>query len=79
MNIEFCVEQLIKSKGLNIRQAAALCGLPYSTIHPIVKNRQTRVDLKTLAALASGLGVGVGDLFHAAPEPAGGQPEGAQP
>lgn len=72
--IEFNVDTLLEKLGMNIKDGAALCELSYPTMYAIVRNQQARVDLRTLAHLSKGLGVGLADLFRqksAAPLPEG--------
>lgn len=52
------LEKILSEKGLSIRECAAFCGIPYSTMCDIVK-KKTKIEncsYKTVASIASLLG-----------------------
>lgn len=55
------IKEILEQKGLTIRQAAELCGVPKSTIGDICDGASPRLD--TLEKIAQGLGLHITDLF----------------
>ncbi len=55
------IKEILEQKGLTIRQAAELCGVPKSTIGDICDGASPRLD--TLEKIAQGLELHMTDLF----------------
>ncbi len=62
------VAQLASQRGWSTRRLAEAAGLDEKTVRNIVAGRATRVDLDTIARLASTLEVAPGALWGAAPD-----------
>lgn len=73
------LQQAVAAKGLTIIEAAALCGLPESTMYALVAgDRGQRPQMPTLHKLAQGLGINLDDLLAASGRDLKNQPAGVQ-
>lgn len=68
--ITWRVADLAAQRGWGARQLATAAGLDEKTVRKILGGRATRVDLETIARLASTLGVTPGALWTSWPDPA---------
>jgi len=71
MVVRFRLQELLDAHDPPMSQSelARRSGISHVTVNYIANNRTTQVSLKTLAALASALGVAPGDLLVAERKP----------
>ncbi len=62
--MEFALDDVLREKQINKRQAAVMCGLSYPTVWNIASNNQTNISLLTIQKLCVGLDVAPNDLFR---------------
>jgi DNA-binding Xre family transcriptional regulator len=67
--IAWRVGQLAEQRGWSVRRLADAAGLDEKTVRNIIAGRATRVDLDTIARLASTLEVTPGALWATEPDP----------
>ena len=64
MEIEFNLDVILKKKKIGLREAARICGLPYSSLQRISANKNNQLSLRTIEKLCNGLNIKWADLFR---------------
>lgn len=63
MGTRFCLDEILRSKGLSQTDLHHSSGVAYSTINAIVHNKARQISLDTLDALSKALECEPGDLL----------------
>ena len=79
MRVHWRLREIAEPERWNPRKLSLTTGLGYQTVWSIWHDRATRVDLTTLAALATTLEVTPGDLLILDPQSLSPQPEAEPP
>ena len=69
VSVWFNVAALLEKRGMSQRKLAVESGVSLVTVHAIVNNDTTRVDLATLDKLCDALKVTPGDLLYRGTKP----------
>jgi len=62
--VSIVLEEHLKARGMSILQLAEDTGRTYGSVHSIVRNRVSRLDLDVLADICVALGLQPGDVLH---------------
>jgi DNA-binding Xre family transcriptional regulator len=68
-SIKWRVDELLTQRGWTVVELAEAADLDRKTVRNIVAGTATRVDLATIAALSTALGVSAGALWRTEPQP----------
>jgi putative transcriptional regulator len=61
---KFQLDEILKSRGMTVKQLADESGVYYQTVMNIVHNRVHGVSLESISGICSALGIQPGDLFR---------------
>ncbi len=65
------IPTILFQREMSIRDLSRQTGIPYGTLHAIVKNVKKGVTFEQMHSICKALGVDVGNLFQMANEPSG--------
>ena len=65
--IQSQLSRLLGERRINLSELQRQTGLHYTSLHALYHDKAKRVDLATLDAICSALGVGVGELLEHVP------------
>jgi putative transcriptional regulator len=61
------LSRLLGERHMSVSELQRRTGIAYSSLHPLARGTAQRYDAKTLDAICSALGVGVGELLEYVP------------
>lgn len=64
MKIQFRLNEILKEKGIGLREAARICGISYPTVQNISANVSAQISLRTIEKLCEGLKISYTELFY---------------
>jgi DNA-binding Xre family transcriptional regulator len=64
MKIQFRLNEILKEKGIGLREAARICGISYPTVQNISANVSAQISLRTIEKLCEGLKISYVELFY---------------